>query len=84
MTKTSSVANSFGDDKVKKIDDKKKGDPIAYGELIAKKYRLQTLPFILTFKIFDCNVDNCLVNSGASSNVMPYSVCNKLNAKPQI
>ena len=25
-----------------------------------------------------------LVNSGASSNVMPYSVCKKLNAQPKI
>jgi ribonuclease HI len=29
-------------------------------------------------------VHNCLVDSGASSNVMPYSVCKKLNAEPQM
>jgi sporulation-control protein spo0M len=29
-------------------------------------------------------VHNCLVDSGASSNVMSYSVCKKLNAEPQI
>jgi hypothetical protein len=28
-------------------------------------------------------VHNCLVDSGASSNIMPYSVCLQINAKPQ-
>jgi hypothetical protein len=38
-------------------------------------------PFLLTFKIFNRNVHNCMVDSGASSNVMPWSVCQKINAK---
>jgi hypothetical protein len=32
-------------------------------------------PFLLTFKIFNKNMNNCMVDSGASSNVMPWSVC---------
>ena len=38
-------------------------------------------PFLLTFEIFNRNVHNCMVDSGASSNVMPWSVCQKINAK---
>jgi ribonuclease HI len=38
-------------------------------------------PFLLTFEIFNRNVHNCMVDSGASSNVMPWSVCQKLNAE---
>ena len=36
-------------------------------------------PFLLTFEIFNHNVHNCLVDSGASINVMPISVCKKIN-----
>ena len=50
--------------------------------LIGKKSKSTTLPFLLTFEIFNRNVHNCMIDSGASSNVMPYSVCKKLNAKP--
>ena len=39
-----------------------------------------TPPFLLTFEIFNRNVHNCMVDSGASSNVMPLSVWNKLNS----
>jgi hypothetical protein len=38
-------------------------------------------PFVLTFEIFNRNVHNCMVDSGASSNVMPLSVCQKINAE---
>jgi ribonuclease HI len=38
-------------------------------------------PFLLTFEIFNRNVHNCMVDSGASSNVMPWSVCQKINAE---
>jgi hypothetical protein len=40
-------------------------------------------PFLLTFEIFNRNVHNCMVDSGASSNVMPLSVCQKINAEVQ-
>jgi len=39
--------------------------------------------FLLTFEIFNRNVHNCMVNSGASSNVMPWFVCQKINAEVQ-
>jgi ribonuclease HI len=38
-------------------------------------------PFLLTFEIFNRNVHNYMVDSGASSNVMPWSVCQKINAE---
>ena len=58
-------------------------NPRADGILIRRKSRSQTSPFLLTFEIFNQNVHNCLVDYWASSNVIPYSVCNKLNAEPQ-
>jgi hypothetical protein len=39
-------------------------------------------PFLLTFEVFNKNLQNCLVDSGASSNVMPLSICKKLNTIP--
>jgi ribonuclease HI len=38
-------------------------------------------PFLLTFEIFNRNVHNCMVDSGSSSNVMPWSVCQKINVE---
>ena len=74
----SSVAN-------KTIVDKKRIDSREDGALIEKKSRYQTpKPFLLTFKINNSNVDNYLVDSGASSNVMSYLVCKKLNVEPQV
>ena len=77
--KTSSVEN-----KEKTTMDKRKSNPKVDGALIGRKSRSQTPPFLLTFDIFNRNVHNCLVDSGASSNVIPYSVCKKLNAQPKI
>jgi ribonuclease HI len=37
--------------------------------------------FLLTFKIFNRNMHNCMVDSGASSNVMPWSVFQKINVE---
>ena len=67
-----------------KQNDQKKGNPKDDMDLISRKSRSQTPPFLLTFEIFNRNVHNCLVESEAASNVMPYSVCKKLNAKPQM
>jgi hypothetical protein len=39
-------------------------------------------PFLLTFEVFNRNLHNCLVDSGESSNVMPLSMCKKLNVVP--
>ena len=42
-----------------------------------------TPPFLLTFEIFNNNIHNYMVDSGTSSNVMPFSVCQKLNVDPK-
>ena len=47
------------------------------------KPKCKTPPFLLTFEIFNHNVHNCLVDSGASVNVMPLSVCKKINGQPK-
>jgi hypothetical protein len=39
-------------------------------------------PFLLMFEVFNRNLHNCLVDSGASSNMMPLSICKKLNFVP--
>ena len=39
-------------------------------------------PFLLMFEVFNRNLHNCLVDSGASSNVMPQSICKTLNVNP--
>jgi len=36
-------------------------------------------PFLLTYEIFNFNVHNYLVDSSASSNIMPYSLCQRIN-----
>jgi ribonuclease HI len=49
---------------------------------VAKKGKPFVPPFFLRFEFFKKNLHNCLVDSGASSNVMPLSICKKLNAVP--
>jgi hypothetical protein len=80
--KASSVTNV--ESKGRTTMEKKKHNPRVDGILIRRKSRYQTPPFLLTSEIFNRNVHNCLVDFGASSNVMPYSVCKKLNVEPQI
>ena len=46
---------------------------------IGGKSKSQTFPFLLSFEIFNHNVHNFLVDSRASPNVMPLSVCKKIN-----
>ena len=46
---------------------------------IRGKHKSKSLPFLLSFEIFNHNVHNCLVDSGAFSNVMPLSICKKIN-----
>ena len=38
-------------------------------------------PFLLMLEIFNYNVHNCLVDSGASVNVMPLPVPKEINEK---
>ena len=83
--KASSVANTSSmENKEKTTEDEKRSNSKTDGELIGRKSRSQTPPFLLTFDILNRDVHNCLVDLGASSNVMPYSVCKKLNAQPNI
>jgi len=42
-----------------------------------------TPPFLLTYEIYNRNLHNYLIDSGASSNIMLASVCSKLNIEPQ-
>ena len=65
------------------MGDQKKGYPREDGALIDTKSRSRTPQFLSTFEIFNRNVHNCLVDSGPSSNVMPYSVCKKINVEPK-
>jgi ribonuclease HI len=57
-------------------------------ETASKKPQATTLstrknvpPFLLTFEIFNRNVHNCMVDSEALSNVMPWSVCQNINTE---
>ena len=50
--------------------------------LIGDRSNFHTPPFPLTFEVFKKNVHNCLIDSGASSNIMPYYVYLKLNIYP--
>ena len=49
---------------------------------IGGRSKSHTLPFLLSFEIFNHNVHNCLVDFGASSNVMPLSICRRINGQP--
>jgi len=40
-------------------------------------------PFLLTYEIYNRNFHNCLIDSGASSNIMKALVCSKLNIEPR-
>ena len=51
--------------------------------LIGGRSRSHTPTFLFTYEIFNKNVHNCLVDSGASSNILPGSLCEKLNVQPQ-
>eukprot|EP00253_Pinus_taeda_P026383 PITA_26383 len=51
--------------------------------LIGDRSNSHTPPFLLTYEIYNRNLYNYLIDSGASSNIMPTSVCSKLNIKPQ-
>jgi len=51
--------------------------------LIGGRSRSHTPPFLLTYEIFNKNFHNCLVDSGASSNILQKSICAKLNIQPQ-
>lgn len=51
--------------------------------MIGMKSKSMTPPFLITFEIFNMNVHNCLVDSGASSIVMPHVVAKRIHAIPK-
>ena len=51
--------------------------------LIGGSSRSHSPPFPLTYEFFNKNLHNCLVDLGASSNILPKSICAKLNVQPQ-
>ena len=53
-------------------------------ESIGGKSKSITLPFLLSFEIFNHNMHNCLVDYGAATSVMPLSICKKINGKPTL
>ena len=71
------------ENKEKTTMEENKPTPEADGALIGRKSRSQTPQFLLIFEIFNQNVHNCLVDLGASLNMMPYLVYKKLNDEPQ-
>lgn len=51
--------------------------------LIGGRSKSHTPPFLLTFEVFNKNLHNCRGDSRASSNMLPITVCDKLNVQPQ-
>ena len=47
--------------------------------LIRDRLNSHTPPFLLTYEIYNRNLHNFLIDSGASSNIMPASFCSKLS-----
>jgi len=50
--------------------------------LIGGRSKSHTSPFLDTFEAFSKNFHNCLVDSSASSNILPKITCAKLNVQP--
>ena len=67
VVKTSTIANSTSSNNKEKTteEEARRPNPRADGELIGKRSRSQTPPFLLTFQNFNRNVHNYLVDSGA-------------------
>jgi hypothetical protein len=66
-----------------KNDTQSKSQVATNASLTRQRSRSTSPPFLITFKIFNRNVHNCMVDSRDSSNVMPLKVCEKLNVKPE-
>jgi hypothetical protein len=56
---------------------------VVNASVIEKRIKSTNPPFLFTVEIFNRNVHNCVVDLGASSNVMPLKFCEKLNVKPE-
>ena len=58
-----------------------KGKSIANKNSLIGKSSTSNTPFILTFNIYNWNVHTCMVDVGASSNVMPLAICKRMITK---
>ena len=47
------------------------------------KDKVEVPPFLLSIRIYGKNLHNCLIDLGASCNVMPLSIAQKLGVTPQ-
>lgn len=47
------------------------------------KDKIEVPPFLLSIKIYGKNLHNCLIDSGASCNMMPLSIAQRLGVNPQ-
>lgn len=56
--------------------------PIADTQVAFSKGKLESPPFLLTFKIFGKNLHNFLVDFGASTSMMSLSICQTLGLTP--
>lgn len=52
--------------------------------LIKGRSKSHTSSFLLNFEVFNKNIHDYLVESEASSNILPKIVCENLNVQPQI
>ena len=50
---------------------------------VGGKPKCKTPPFLLSFEIFNHNMHNFLIDSRESINVMPLSVCRRINGQPK-
>jgi len=53
------------------------------GAMIGRKSKSMTPPLLIMFEILNMNAHNFLVDFGASSTMMPYSVAKRLHAIPK-
>ena len=73
IVKTSTIANTLDEEnKEKRTKEIKRPNPRSDEALTGRKSISETPPFLLIFQIFNRNVHNFLVDSGSSSNVIPY------------
>jgi hypothetical protein len=83
MTSEPQDKRGFPVNSVTNVDKLVSGAAIKKQQTSIVNTRRNVPPFLLTFEIFNRNVHNCMVDSSASSNIMPWSICKKNNAEFQ-
>jgi len=73
------AANAMGKSPIDSFNKVNASNAILIGDISNS----HTPPFLLSYEIYNRNVHNSLIDSRASSNIMPYSICEKLNIAPQ-